>query len=71
MYVIREVELYSRYAPLSCAKVHGIIMGVYLEDEQPYALDEGELELALVHKWTSAQEAQQFLRQMQRINGVE
>lgn len=71
MYVIREFEPYSRYAPLYRIKVHGIMMAVYSESEQPYVLDEGESEQAIVKKWSIAEDARAYLRQMQRINGVE
>ena len=69
MYVIREFEPYSRYAPLSRVKVHGIIMGVYPEDAQPYSLDESEFEASVIKKWESADDAHAYLRWMQRVNG--
>lgn len=71
MYVIREYEPYSKYAPLSCTKVHGITMGVYLENEQPYSIEDSDYVLSIIKKWDTLEEAQQFLRTVQRINGVE
>ena len=69
MYVIREFEQFSRYAPLSRVKVHGIIMAVYPENAQPYSLDESEFEASITKKWETVEDACAYLRWMQRVNG--
>lgn len=71
MYVIRELVPYSRYAPLATVRVRGMTMGIYATDQQPYSFDMGELEQSVAQLWDTVEEAQQYLREMQRINGTE
>ena len=71
MYVIREVAPYSRYAPLATVKVRGMTMGIYATDQQPYSVEEKERERSVAQLWLTIEEAQQYLREMQRINGTE
>lgn len=71
MYVIREVAPYSRYAPFATVRVRGMTMGIYATDQQPYFVEEGELEQSVAQLWSTVEEAQHYLREMQRVNGTE
>ena len=71
MYVIREVAPYSRYAPFATLKVRGMTMGIYATDQQPYSIDESELEQSVAQLWYTIDKPLQFLREMRRLNGTE
>ena len=71
MYVIREVAPYSRYAPFAKVRVRGLTMGIYAADQQPYSVEEGEREQSAAQLWHTVEEAQCYLRAIQRVNGTE
>ena len=71
MYVIREMAPYSRYAPFATVRVRGMTMGIYATDQQPYSVDESDLEQSVAQLWPTIEEAQSYLRTMQRMNGTE
>lgn len=71
MYVIREVEPYSRNQPISRAKIKGIVFGIYLTNEQPYEWETSEKFKSIIKYWDTLEEAQDFLRLLQRMNGVD
>ena len=71
MYVIREVVPYSRYAPFATLKVRGMTMGIYATDQQPYSFEASDLEQSVAQLWPTIEEAQCYLRDMQRLNGTE
>ena len=71
MYVIREVDEFSKWAPLSRIKVRGVLLGIYWADKQPYEWEESESLQSVIKHWDTLEEAQDFLKMLQRMNGVE
>lgn len=68
MYVICLYQKYWKFAPLSRVKVRGLMMGVYKEEEIPPSFSNND---KVLYKWDSLEEATQYLREMQRLNGTD